>query len=213
MSQTNVPADQALSLLRAGNERFVCGLPQRPSQDQATRVITLERGQQPFAIVLACADSRVPVELIFDRGIGDIFTIRVAGNVAGPDQIGSIEYGVEHLGIRLVVVLGHSHCGAVTAAVKGQQVQGRLSELVGRIAPAVKRTVETRTDLSGDALRDECAKANVWKAIEDLLGSPVIKNAIKNESVQVHGGWYDIRSGCVEWMGRHPAEATLVKAD
>jgi carbonic anhydrase len=116
-AKSEVSPDAALKMLTEGNNRFVTGQPSHPNLSAERRQQTAEKGQNPFAVVLACADSRVPVEEIFDRGIGDIFTIRDAGNIATKTDIGSIEYAVDHLGTPLVVVMGHSQCGAVTATV------------------------------------------------------------------------------------------------
>jgi carbonic anhydrase len=135
--KTTVSADEAIRLLTAGNDRFVAGKPQRPNSDLDRARSTAKNGQAPFAAVLACADSRVPVETVFDRGIGDLFVVRVAGNVADPGTLGSIEYAAEHLGTPVVVVLGHTQCGAVTAAMDNTELYGNLPSWVGVVRPAV----------------------------------------------------------------------------
>ncbi len=134
---SGVSPEAALKMLQEGNGRFVSAAVKRPNQNAKQRMQTAEKGQKPFASVLSCADSRVPVEVIFDRGIGDIFVVRDAGNIATQTDIGSIEYAVDHLGTHLVVVLGHSKCGAVTAAVEGGEAPPNIKAIVDFIAPAV----------------------------------------------------------------------------
>ncbi|MCA9730151.1 MAG: carbonic anhydrase, partial [Candidatus Eisenbacteria bacterium] len=128
--------DQALEALKAGNDRFVTGTSLFPHLDRKRRYETA-KGQTPFVTVIGCSDSRVPIEALFDQGIGDVFVIRVAGNVCDTDEIGSIEYGVDHLGTPLMVVLGHESCGAVTAVVKDAEIHGSIPKLVDNIGPAV----------------------------------------------------------------------------
>lgn len=164
----SMTSDAALSLLKEGNLRFSQGKLTNPNQGASRRTETADHGQKPFTIVLSCADSRVPLDLIFDRGIGDIFGVRVAGNVAGIDQLGSIEYGVEHLGIPLVVVLGHSKCGAVGAVVEGEHAQGNLRAITEKIVPAVDKTRKANPNLPMDELVDKCSITNVQQVIQDL---------------------------------------------
>jgi carbonic anhydrase len=204
--------NEALALLKEGNARYVCGKIDGPNRHKAQRTLTYETGQRPFAMIVACSDSRVPVELLFDRGVGDIFIIRVAGAVCGHSEAGSVEYGVEHLGIPLLVVLGHSHCGAVTAVVQGANPDGAVRSIIDRIAPAVAKTVAARPRLSGQRLVDECAKENVWLQIESLLSeSRVVRNAVKEGTLDVVGAFYNIDHGDVSWMGRHPHEHEIIE--
>ncbi len=213
MPTRTVSTAEALEKLTAGNNRFTAGCPERPQQNEVDRIRCSTEGQRPFAVVLSCSDSRVPLEILFDRGIGDIFAVRVAGNVAGTDQIGSIEYGVDHLGIPLLVVLGHTQCGAVTAIVNAETVHGNIAKLGERIAPAVKKTAEANPCLSGKALIDECIKANVWQSIEDLFAaSMTVREAVTTGKIEVIGACYDIREGNVHWMGRHPDQTRLVQS-
>lgn len=201
LCQASMTSDSALTLLKEGNLRFSQGKLSSPNQDIARRTKTADEGQKPFAIVLSCSDSRVPLGLIFDRGIGDIFGIRVAGNVAGTDQMGTIEYGVEHLGIPLIVVLGHTKCGAVTAVVEGEHAHGNLEKLVEKIVPAVKKTKKLFPNLPEEQLVDKCAMANVRQVIHDLkTQSPPIKKAIEKGELKIVGGYYDISSGRVDWL-------------
>ncbi|MGC8604554.1 MAG: carbonic anhydrase [Desulfomonilaceae bacterium] len=194
-------SDEALVLLKEGNIRFSDGKLTNPNQDSARRTSTAEHGQQPFASVLSCADSRVPLELVFDRGIGNIFGGRVAGNVAGTDQLGSIEFGVEHFGIPLVVVLGHTECGAVAAVVKRGPVHGNLGSIVKKIVPAVEQTRKLFPNLPVDQLVDKCAIANVRQVIRDLTtDSDPIKKAVEHGGLKIVGGYHDIRSRLVNWL-------------
>jgi carbonic anhydrase len=204
-------ADEALELLRLGNSRFVNGTPQHPYQNQERRTLTASEGQKPLAVVLACSDSRVPVEVIFDRGIGDIFVVRVAGNVAGVDEIGSIEYAGDHLGAPLLVVLGHSKCGAVTAVAENAPLHGSMPALGDKIKPAVEKAAKDNPGLSGEALVGPAIKDNVWQAMEDLFHqSQIIRDRVKAGQLKVVGALYDIESGKVEWLGPHPAQDQLL---
>ncbi|MHB8067387.1 MAG: carbonic anhydrase [Desulfobaccales bacterium] len=206
-----VSPDAALTMLKDGNARFVAGKPQHPHQDKARRALTATKGQQPFAAILSCSDSRAPVELIFDQGVGDLFVVRVAGNVAGVDEIASLEYAGEHLHTPLLVVLGHTKCGAVTAVVENAQPHGSLASLLSKIKPAVFKTRMAHRDLSGDALLAAAIKANVQQALTDLLvRSPIIKDLIKAGKLQVCGAIYDLESGKVEWLEPQPGEKELI---
>lgn len=206
-----VSPDAALTMLKDGNARFVAGKPQYPHQNKERRVLTATKGQAPFATILSCSDSRAPVELIFDQGVGDLFVVRVAGNVAGTDEIASMEYASEHLHTPLLVVLGHSKCGAVTAVVENAQLHGSLPSLVSKIKPAVFKTRMAHRDLRGDALLAAAIKANVQQALADLLvRSRIIKDLIKAGALQVYGAIYDLESGKVEWLEPHPEEKELV---
>ena len=205
--------DQALEQLQAGNGRYQGGLLSHPRQDQERRSATVAKGQHPIASVLACADSRSPVETIFDQGIGDVFVIRVAGNVAGTDETGTAEYGVGHLHTPLLVVLGHSRCGAVTAVVERAEVHGAVAELVSHIAPAAEKAHLDRPSLTGEALIAETVRANVWQTIADLLSrSAELREHVRDGKLQVVGAVYDLETGAVSWMGPHPRQAQLLSA-
>lgn len=211
--QVGFTSHDALAMLKEGNDRYVCGKTVGPNRDSLRRRETSVQGQAPAAILVSCSDSRVPPEIVFDRGIGDLFVVRVAGNICGISEMGSIEYAVEHLHVPLLVVLGHSKCGAVTAVVKQEQVEGNLLSVAQRIAPAVTKIVATKPNLSGDALVDECAKENVWRQIENLLlESTVTRNAVTYGTLQVVGAYYDMERGDVSWMGKHPNEYVLLNA-
>jgi carbonic anhydrase len=203
---------KAAELLEQGNGRYVAGKPLHPNQGAERRAATADRGQQPFATVLTCSDSRVPVEILFDCGVGDVFVVRVAGNVVNTDEAGSIEYGVDHLETPLLVVLGHTHCGAVTAVAGGGEIHGNIGALVKNIGTAVKTAKEAHPELSGSALVEEAVVANVWQSIDDLFrSSEVTRKRIKAAKLEVVGAVYDIESGKVSWLGSHPKQFELIK--
>ena len=203
--------DEAITMLTEGNDRYVANESEYPNQNQRRRALTSSKGQHPFATVLTCSDSRVPVEILFDRGIGDIFVVRVAGNVVDIDEAGSIEYGVDHLATPVLVILGHTHCGAVTAVVHDEKLHGKIPPLVDNIIPAVIKTKEKYPQLHGDALIQEAVTFNVWQAIEDLFKeSPISVKRIKMGKLKVVGAIYDIESGKVAWLGQHPKQSELM---
>jgi carbonic anhydrase len=183
--------DVALKKLMAGNQRFVQHQPQYPHQT-AARLQEVAMAQHPFATILTCADSRVPAEILFDQGIGDIFDIRIAGNIATPEAIGSIEYAVELLGTPVLMVLGHERCGAVTAAVQNQPLPGDISTFVEAILPAVQRV----KNKPGDAV-DNAVAANVTYQIEQLQRSDLIQKRVRSGQLKVVGGRYDLDLGKV----------------
>ncbi|MBN1345853.1 MAG: carbonic anhydrase [Phycisphaerae bacterium] len=206
-----IPADEAMKLLWEGNARWLAGKSQHPHADAPRRAQTAEKGQHPFATIVSCSDSRVPVEMIFDAGIGDLFVVRVAGNVCGVDEIGSVEYGTDHLGTSLVIVLGHTKCGAVTAVVTKAELHGKIPRLVEPIRPAVVAAQKAHPDLHGEALVPAAIKANVWQGIQDILeGSPTIRQRAKDGKVRIVGAIYDLTEGKVEWLGTHPEQKRLL---
>jgi len=178
-----------------GNMRFYGGKANHPNQAEARRYELLA-GQHPFAVILTCSDSRVPPEIIFDRGIGDLFVIRTAGNVVDDVAIGSIEYAVEHLHTSLVVVLGHQGCGAVSAAVKGGDVGGHIASIIHRIQPAVAAA----KGLVGDTLTNT-VDLNVWNVVNKLKASqPILGGLVKNGTIKIIGARYDMDSGKVNLL-------------
>ncbi len=200
--------DQALAMLKEGNARYISGKLTSPNVSQARRDET-KGGQHPFASILGCSDSRAPIELVFDRGIGDLFVIRVAGNVSDTDEIGTVEYGAGHLGTPLVVVLGHKKCGAVTAVVKGDKVGGSIPQLVDNIVPAAKRAKDKR--LEGDDLINRAITENVLQSIADMLTrSEEMRHLVASGKVKVVGAVYDLADGKVEWIGEHPDQTKLL---
>ena len=207
-----ISPDQALDMLRQGNARFVSGQSQHPHQTLERLQETMTHGQKPFVTVLACSDSREPVELLFDQGVGDVFVIRVAGNVADVDEVGSIEYGVGHLSTPLLVVLGHTHCGAVTAVATGAEVGGSIPQLVDNIAPAVQRAEAQAHGLPQAVLVERAVRENVWQSIADAFKrSEEIRHLVAAGKLKVVGAVYDLRSGMVRWLT--PAPPTPCTAD
>ncbi len=201
-------ATDPLERLQDGNERFYTNHAQHPHESAARRHDTTVHGQHPFATVLACSDSRVPVEILLDQGIGDVFTIRVAGNVVATDETGSIEYAVEHLGIPLVVVLGHRDCGAVTAVVKHAHELGSIPGLVAHIEPAVKVVEREHPELTGADLVAAAVEQNVWHSIEDLFKhSEAVRERVRAGKARLIGAVYDIDTARIHWLGEHPRQA------
>jgi carbonic anhydrase len=206
-------ADEAIRRLTEGNARWVSGKSTSPHTDAAWRRETAENGQKPFASILTCADSRLPVERVFDQGAGDVFVMRVAGNVSGPHEAGSIEYGAEHLHTPVLVVLGHTQCGAVKAAVGGGHVGGNIDSLLTPIAPAVDRARKLNPGVTEGELLSASVRENVWQSIFDLLkSSDTCRELVHEGKLTVVGAVYDISSGKVEWLGEHPWQAELVAA-
>ncbi len=180
---------KALERLLEGNSRFVSGRPEAPRRDEKRRIDTAQR-QSPYAVVLTCSDSRVPPEIIFDEGIGDLFVVRVAGNVHGDLVTGSIEYAVEHLSVELVMVLGHSNCGAVSAAFSETVPEGHTGSFVDAI-----RTV---IDHSAGSSGDDFVGANVNRVVDSLKNSEqVLKRFVDEGRLEIVGASYDLTSGKV----------------
>jgi carbonic anhydrase len=204
---------EVLTRLRLGNARFSLGQSTFKGIDAARCLETAEKGQKPIATILSCSDSRVPVEYIFDQGLGDLFVVRVAGNVSDTDEIGSVEYGTEHLGTPLLVVLGHTKCGAVTAVVQGDSVHGKIPLLVDNIGPAVQTAREKNPGLEGKDLIPKVIEANVFRSIEDILtGSEMVRELVNEKKLRVEGAIYDIATREVRWLGTHPDQAKLLAA-
>jgi carbonic anhydrase len=191
--------DAVVKELKDGNARFVAGKSKHPDQTVARRA-ELAKGQHPKAAILGCADSRVPPELVFDEGLGDLFVVRVAGNVADPIDLGSLEYAVEHLGVGVVVVLGHHSCGAVKATVDASGVleaQGNIGAILAEIAPAVNQAKATP---GKEGLVDDAVHANAARTAGALVErSPVLKKAVEEKKLKIVTAVYDLASGKVEW--------------
>lgn len=204
--------DQALLKLKEGNLRFINEERAYPNQNNVALKTTSENGQFPFATIISCSDSRVPVEHIFDVGFGDVFVVRVAGNVVDIDEAGTIEYGVEHLHTPLLVVLGHTKCGAVTAVCKGDEVHGNIPKLVDNIIPAVNKAKEKHGNEFSHEVIDDAIINNVWQSIEDLVKiSPVSAELVKEGKLKIVGAIYHIDTGIVDWLGEHPDMNDLLK--
>lgn len=205
-------ADQALAFLTEGNQRWVADKEKNPNATSQRREQTAS-GQNPFATVLTCADSRLPVERIFDRGVGDVFVVRVAGNIAGQSETGTIEYGVEHLHTPVLIVMGHTKCGAVAAAASGASIHGALGGLVDHIRPAVDRARNLNPNGTPEQIAAAAVRENVWQSIYDLYSSsPELRSFATSGSVKVVGAIYDIHSGQVEWIGEHPWQREIIAA-
>jgi carbonic anhydrase len=191
IADNNILPAVALQMLIAGNARFVSRLRQDPNQDLA-RVTEVAETQKPFAAILGCADSRFPAEIIFDRGIGDLFVCRVAGNVATPEEKGSLEFGTLVLGAKVIMVVGHESCGAVKAAVAGAPVPGQIGSLIDAIKPAADST----RLLPGDRV-ENAVKANIVLQAKRVKESAVISQLILQGKLLVVGGYYDLDTGAI----------------
>lgn len=203
---------EALMQLKMGNIRYIAGKMRFPRISADRRQETSENGQHPIVSIVSCADSRVPPEYIFDQGIGDVFVIRVAGNVCNTDEIGTVEYGAGHLGTPLILVMGHTKCGAVTAVAKGDKVGGSIPKLVAPILPAVETAKAKNPTLTDPkALVPAAIRENVWQSMKDLLTrSEEVRELIETGKVRLEGALYDIATGEVEWLGPHPDQKTLL---
>jgi carbonic anhydrase len=190
---TELDPDEALSMLFDGNVRYAVGDPIHPNQSVDRRAATAE-GQEPLAVIVGCSDSRVPPEIIFDQGIGDLFVVRLAGNVVDDAALASIEYAVQHLGTRLVVVLGHERCGAVEAAMKSYYGDDHIGNLVDAIKPAVIKATAKEGDMWANAVRH-----NVLLVVDRLRSSgPVLSTLATEGKLKVVGAYYDLDEGTVE---------------
>jgi carbonic anhydrase len=200
-----ISAREALGLLREGNRRFVADR-ERDARVGATRRNELTQRQEPFAIILGCSDSRVPAEIVFDQGLGDLFVIRVAGNVVAPSQIGSVEFAAAQFHTRLVVVLGHSGCGAVLATIdqlrRPLDKQSRnLRAIVDRVRPAVEPLLATPLRDDAQALMRTAVRANVRVAASNLRhGSEILEGLIARDGLLVVGAEYSLDTGVVEFF-------------
>jgi carbonic anhydrase len=200
-----IQALDALARLRDGNRRFAAGQTAVPVLSTAARRIELVAGQDPFAIILGCSDSRVPAELVFDQGFGDLFVIRVAGNIVAPSQVGSVEFAASRFGTRLVVVMGHSQCGAVTATLEELQRptnQSRnLRSIVDRVRPSVETLLAGRRDLDPDDLLRGAVRANVRASVNHLRhGSELLERLIRETGLVIVGAEYSLESGIVDFF-------------
>src|SRR5687767_7731447 len=201
-----IPAREALNRLRDGNRRFALTGSESNASLTHDRRAELASGQQPFAIILGCSDSRVPAEIVFDQGLGDLFVIRVAGNVVAPSQVGSVEFAASRFGTRLVVVLGHSRCGAVLATIEellrpAENQSLNLRSIVDRVRPSVEGLL--RTELKNDlpALVGNAVRSNVRASVDHLRhGSALLEQLIRHEGLMVVGAEYSLETGIVEFF-------------
>ena len=194
VSAPTMSANEGLRLLLEGNQRFVAGKLEHPNQTPERRA-EVAKGQHPFASVLACSDSRTPPEILFDRGLGDIFTVRVAGNVADKVVIESLDYSVKHLGVRVMMVLGHRRCGAVIAAVAGHEQEGDVGPMLSELRPAV----EASKGMAGDPV-ENAVRENVKLVMKNLATSEELSAMVKSGELKVVGGIYDLDTGTIEML-------------
>ena len=193
-SQAAMTPSKALATLKEGNQRFAAG--KRDPRDFAAQIRATASGQYPFAAVVSCMDSRAPVEILFDQGIGDVFSLRNAGNVIDEDVLGSLEYAVKVVGVKLILVLGHSHCGAVKGAVDGVEL-GNLTQLLAKIKPAIEGPIPAGKS-KDDAFVAKVAQRNVHQSMKQIREkSPLIREQLDSGRVGLTGGMYDIETGKV----------------
>jgi len=201
-----ISAQEALARLKEGNRRFVSDLREKEVVTDQSRRSELVAAQEPFAMILGCSDSRVPAEIVFNQGLGDLFVIRVAGNIVAPSQVGSIEFAAERYGTRLVVVLGHSSCGAVLATVEelerpDETHSPNLRSIVDRIRPSVQTLVETELRYDHDALVKHAIRANIRASVNQLRhGSPILEKLIQEGKMMIVGAEYSLDTGEVEFF-------------
>jgi len=209
-----INAVEALTRLREGNRRFVTGQSSTAALSRSARE-ALVAGQEPFAIILGCSDSRVPAELVFDQSFGDLFVIRVAGNIVAPSQVGSVEFAASRFGTRLVVVMGHSQCGAITATL--EELQGlatsqsrNLRSIVERVRPSVETLLNGRRDIDPDALIRGAVRANVRASVNHLRhGSELLERLIQEIGLLVVGAEYSLETGVVDFFENIPDAAEI----
>jgi carbonic anhydrase len=204
-----IPAPEALERLREGNRRFVADV-RNESPASPTRRRELAAGQAPFAIILGCSDSRVPAEIVFDQGLGDLFVIRVAGNIVAPSQVGSVEFAAERFGTRLVVVLGHSRCGAILATLEelgrpSSDQSRNLRSIVDRIRPSVEALLATELEKNPEALVRQAVRANIRVSANQLRhGSELLEQLIQRDGLLVVGAEYSLETGIVDFFDGVP---------
>jgi carbonic anhydrase len=201
-----ISAQDALARLLEGNRRFASNVRSSDAFPNQQRRAELTSSQEPFAIILGCSDSRVPAEIVFDQGLGDLFVIRVAGNIVAPSQVGSVEFAAARFGTRLVVVLGHSQCGAVLATLEELRMptenqSKNLHSIVDRIRPSVEGLLDTDLARDQDALVKQAVRVNIRASANHLRhGSQVLEQLIKDEGLLVVGAEYSLETGLVDFF-------------
>jgi carbonic anhydrase len=209
-----ISARDALDLLQKGNRRFTSEISSRDGFSSRLRRIETASGQRPFAAILGCSDSRVPVEIVFDQGLGDLFVIRVAGNIVAPSQIGSVEFAAEQYGTRLVVVLGHTQCGAIGATLEQLQrpkenQSHNLHSIVDLIRPSVEGLLATNLRHDLTALAREAVRANIRASVRNLRrGSAIIQQLIQQAELMVVGAEYSLETGAVDFFDGLPKKGS-----
>lgn len=210
VSNINTSALQALERLREGNRQFASDVRDHSVVTRQADRSDVSAGQEPFAIILGCSDSRVPAELVFGQGLGDLFVIRVAGNIVAPSQVGSVEFAAEQFGTRLVVVLGHTHCGAVAATINQLQQpetqhSPNLSSIVNRIRPAIEPLVTTSNVDDPKQLMSQAVRANICASANHLRnGSQILEELIQKDDLLVVGAEYSLETGSVDFFDGIP---------
>jgi len=197
-AETITSAEEAKKLLEEGNKRFVEEELLKKDMGSARREELSTKGQKPFAVIVSCSDSRVPPELIFDQALGDVFVVRVAGNVVDPIAVGSVEYAVEHLKAPYVLVMGHEKCGAVKATVEGGEAPGSIGSIVEKIKPSVDKA--KASGATGEELVEEAVDENVSAVVAELEKSPILEEAVKDGKLTIAGAKYHLESGEVTWL-------------
>lgn len=187
-----IDARQAMQLLVDGNQRFIANNILKKDLSSQKRE-ELSKGQKPFAVILTCSDSRVPPELIFDQGLGNIFVIRTAGNIVDQISLGSIEYGVEHLNAPLLIVMGHEHCGAVKATVDGGEAPGCINALINKIKPSVEKV--RAAGACGNTLYEQSEDENIYATIADIKKSHIVEHLVAGRKLKVIGAKYKLDTG------------------
>jgi carbonic anhydrase len=201
-----ITANEALQKLQDGNQRFVSGVRSIDTLVKQMQRTDLVEKQSPFTIILGCSDARVPAEIIFDQGLGDLFVIRVAGNIVAPSQIGSIEFAAEQFGTPLVVVLGHSRCGAVMATLSdlenpSQEQSTNVLSIVSRIRPTIEPLFETELRNNPEQLLESAIRANILASTNQLRhGSPILEQLIQQDAITIVGAEYSLETGKVEFF-------------
>jgi len=219
-AQKPAPAE-IVKMLQEGNSRFVANKSIHPHSDTQRLILAgkEDQGNYAYATVISCSDSRVPVEQIFDAGVMDIFVVRVAGNVVDVDEAGSIEYGLLHVNTPVLVVLGHTQCGAVTAVTNeveghGHALERNIPQLVDNIEPAVKKAMAAHPDKQGKDVIPYAIEENVWQGIDDLfMKSPAVRELVKTGKAKVVGAMYDVATGKVEWLPESKVSEILQKVE
>jgi carbonic anhydrase len=206
-----IASQEALERLREGNRRFVSDIRTRGTvTSQTRRPSDLAAGQEPFAIILGCSDSRVPAEIVFDQGLGDLFVIRVAGNIVAPSQVGSVEFAAERFSTRLVVVLGHSNCGVILATLEelarpSQDQSRNLRSIVDRVRPSVEGLLATELKHDRPALVQQAVRANIRFSADHLRhGSEVLEQLIQRNGLLIVGAEYCLETGVVDFFDGVP---------
>jgi carbonic anhydrase len=202
-----IPAHEALQRLKDGNRRFAANVSGADQFLHQARLAELTTGQQPFAIILGCADSRVPAEIVFDQGLGDLFVIRVAGNIVAPSQVGSVEFAADRFETKLVVVLGHSQCGAITATLDELEAptnhprNRNLQSIVDRVRPAIAGLLATDLRHNHDELVKEAVRANIRASVDHLRhGSQILEELTEKNGLLIVGAEYSLETGIVEYL-------------